>query len=1217
MAIDDDSVVPGDLQPINEAPEWVEHLPLLVRGVKVQAKADGSGSSNFHAKVLDARTRFLKKQAEDLVKEVNDLSLNGIVLIGYLLDEDTLNAIPTEDLAKGTAYFVDFALRVWNGTEWATSGSLRGARGLNILGRWPNTNELPLVEDQELGDAYLWRNDVWVVVPEGWEPLNIRGADGKSAFDVWLEDPANTGKTEDEFFEDIKGPIGKSFLEVWQDQPGNEGKTLDDLMEALKGPQGDVRPAFAVKGTKPTAGDLPRPGVQGDAWYVGIDLYFWVEEDAEYSMIPGVGGKSAFDFWKENGHPQGTMEEFLESMMGGEGILMKGRLDTEDDLLAIDTTDLKLGTSYFVNYAMRVWNGNEWATSGSLRGDRGLNLLGTWPTGVELPEREDHLPGDAYLWRNDIWILLPEPEGWESMNIRGADGKSALEVWQGIEGNEGKTEDQFFESLRGPVGPSPYEEWEALPGNKDKPYSEYLETIRGPEGAPRTPFVVAGSVANTAALPTPGDSAKAYYIDRDLYVWVEADQDYFVIPGLAGKSAFEVYTSIPGNEDKTLGDFWESLRGPKGDNVKGDPGKDGANLNVLGQVANRAALDTLEDVKDQDAYSLADTGHLWIYSTEKGGWVDTGPYRGVDGKSTFDIWKEQPGNEDGTVAQFLAAQKGKDGTSVKILDVFDELSELPTGAADQDTYAVRETRSLYTWLNGAWASLGTFGKDGLDGKDGKSLDIIKILTEEDDAIPAADETNLGKAYVDLDKNVFVNIANRWVNAGKFNGEQGEIGLPGHNLRPKGTIESVNQLPNPALEGVEEGDAYVIADTKLMYVLVDGLWNGPFDFIGPEGKEGPQGTPGALMPIKGTFVSMAALQAAHPTGELGDAYMLIDPTALPEPLRNLAIWSPEQATWIDTGPAGIRGEKGEPGKDSTVPGVKGDKGSQWLILDEVDEPSNTFNGRVGDWCVTRGMRVYYKSPTGWQYWGMLMAGDVNSPLRSLGKVVRWGTEWVALPVDEVEAPVEGVFYARVLKEGSLDETEWGVIEFPKGIEDLLNKDGKQYVRVFAANGETPIWAELDITDQLEGFIKDPEGAAPGTLWLRAPGEKTWVEYKKPPTTAGLQFLQIGGEWKSLDRYDLLIKTANATLTIDPSKEQFVKLDNSGSTAKVVSIGNHTGTRSMVVVLEVVGIAGAISYGGTNIKWDQNTIPSLTGTKNLILFTWDGEVWIGSKGPNLIN
>jgi len=1193
---------------IEEESVFPEEIPLIERGEKVEGGV--AGASNRALILFAMRTRWLKDQLEAL-------AINGLDMKGTLPDEEALLAIDTEDLARGTAYVVDFAMRVWNGTEWASSGSLRGARGLNILGRWPTNSDLPVAEDQELGDAFLWRNDVWVLTPDGWEALNIRGADGKSAFDVWLEIPGNEGKTEEEFVEAIKGPVGDSFLDSWLALPGNEGKDLDDLMEALKGPQGDVRPAFAVKGTKPTAEDLPQPGVQGDAWYVGLDLYFWVEEDASYSMIPGIGGKSAFEIWKENGHPDGTMEEFLESMMGGEGILMKGRLADEEALAAIDTTNLKLGTSYFVDFAMRVWNGTEWSSSGSLRGERGINLLGSWPTGSDLPVRDDYIVGDAFLWRNDIWILLPEPEGWESMNIRGADGRSALEVWQAIEGNEGKDEEDFFEALRGPAGLSAFAEWQTFPGNKDKPYSEFQETIRGPQGNPRAPFEVAGSVPNVGALPTPGDAAKAYYIDRDLHVWVEDTQSYFVIPGLAGKSAFEVYTSIPGNEDKTLGEFWESLRGPQGENVKGDPGKDGANLNVLGQVANRDALDDLQDVKDQDAYSLADTGHLWIYSTEKGGWVDAGPYRGVDGKSAFEIWKEQPGNEDGTVAQFLAALKGKDGTSVKILDVFDELSELPTGAAEQDTYAVRETRSIYTWLNGAWASLGTFGKDGADGKDGKSLDIIKILTEDDDAIPAADNTSLGKAYVDLDKNVFVNIANSWVNAGKFTGEQGEIGLPGHNLRPKGTIESVNQLPNPALEGVEEGDAYVIASTKLMYVLVDGLWNGPFDFIGPEGKDGPQGAPGALMPIKGTFVSMTALQAAHPTGELGDAYMLIDPSAQPEPLRNLAIWSPEQATWVDTGPAGIRGEKGEPGKDSTVPGVKGDKGSQWLILDEVDEPSNTFNGRVGDWCVTRGMKVYYKSPTGWQYWGMLMAGDVNSPLRSLGKVVRWGTEWVALPVDEVEAPEAGMFYARILKEGSLDETEWGVVEFPKGIEDLLTDDGKQYVRVFAADGETPIWAELDISDQLEGFIKDPEGAAANTLWLRAAGEKTWIEYKKAPTTTGLQFLQIGGEWKSFDRYDLLIKTANATLTINPSVEQFVKLDNSGATAKVVSINNHGATRGMCVVLEVVGVVGAISYGGTNIRWDQNTIPSLTGTKNLILFTWDGDVWIGSKGPGLLN
>jgi len=249
------------------------------------------------------------------------------------------------------------------------------------------------------------------------------------------------------------------------------------------------------------------------------------------------------------------------------------------------------------------------------------------------------------------------------------------------------------------------------------------------------------------------------------------------------------------------------------------------------------------------------------------------------------------------------------------------------------------------------------------------------------------------------------------------------------------------------------------------------------------------------------------------------------------------------------------------------------------------------------------------------------------------------------VEEVEGPVAGGLYARQLKEGSEDETEWVLIAFPEfpdvptadgkqyvrvweigadeptykeivfpeSIADLTLKDDKQYVRIFPVGSQKPEWREIVFPTG----VADPADPEANATYLRKPSDKTWVKFLLPPATAGLQFVQIAGEWKSFDRYDLLIKTANATLTIDPAKEQFVKLDNSGATAKVVSINNHGATRGMCVVLEVVGVAGAISYGGTNIKWDQNTIPSLTGTKNLILFTWDGEVWIGSKGPGLLN
>jgi hypothetical protein len=343
--------------------------------------------------------------------------------------------------------------------------------------------------------------------------------------------------------------------------------------------------------------------------------------------------------------------------------------------------------------------------------------------------------------------------------------------------------------------------------------------------------------------------------------------------------------------------------------------------------------------------------------------------------------------------------------------------------------------------------------------DGKSLDIIKILSEADQVVPVADATTKGKAYISWNpRDVYVNVSGvAWENAGPFM-PLGEQGPTGQNFRPKGTVAVLAGLPAIGPTGAQEGDAYSVLDQgKMIYCVVDGEWTGPLDVVGPQGNPGEQGIPGALMPIKGVFQTMALLRAAHPTGELGDAYMIIDAAAEPA-VRNLAIWSPEGNDWVDTGPAGVKGDKGNPGNDSVVPGPKGDKGSQWLTLETQDPPSGTFNGRAGDWAVNQLLRVYYKTVNqGWVYWGQLVAGDVNSPSLGEGKVVRLGNTWVSLPVDEVPGMLADKVYVRKLVDGSLtNEGEWVELVPPVGIEEPAD-DGAPYMRMRVNGQEVGSWA----------------------------------------------------------------------------------------------------------------------------------------------------------------
>jgi hypothetical protein len=81
--------------------------------------------------------------------------------------------------------------------------------------------------------------------------------------------------------------------------------------------------------------------------------------------------------------------------------------------------------------------------------------------------------------------------------------------------------------------------------------------------------------------------------------------------------------------------------------------------------------------------------------------------------------------------------------------------------------------------------------------------------------------------------------------------------------------------------------------------------------GPTGATGPQGTG---INILGNYTTLSALQAAHPTGAAGDAYIVG---------TNLYIWSITTAQWLNTG--NIQGPTGPTGAASTVAGPTGAQG----------------------------------------------------------------------------------------------------------------------------------------------------------------------------------------------------------------------------------------------------------------------------------------------------
>jgi hypothetical protein len=1246
---------------ITEVSEFPEDIPLIESGEEVRGGPDGP--DNRAPKLLANRTRWLKEQFEALL-------LNGLDVKGTLNSMAELDSIPTDDLAKGVAYFCEGALHVWNLVEWVSSGSLLGPRGITILGKWPDNQALPDPVSNEVGDAYYWKSDVWLLIPQpdGWVTIGLKGDTGKSAYDL-AKDHGETG---------------------------TEAQWLQKLV-----------------------------------------------------------GKSAYQVWLANGHT-GTEAEFLTSLEGKDGepglmgnINVKGTLNSMAELDAIPTEGLINGDAYWVDGGLSIWSATQWVHSGSLLGRAGVTLLGMWPDGLPLPPVNQNEVGDAYVWKSDIYLLVPV-EGddpiWASIGLEGPEGQGIYEA--AVELGFVGTKAQYLASL---VGKSAYDSWKAL-GNTGTE-AEFIASLKstepgppGEEGPARSPFEVKGTKPNIGALPTPGVATEAWYVGSHLYVWVTDQAQYVDIGSVGGLSAYEL--AVSDGFGGTLQQWLTSLHST----VAGPIGPRGANLNVKGSVANQAQLGNIQNVQEQDGYVTSDTGHLWIYVDAA--WLDVGRF---EGKSAYQVWLDAGHTgEANEFLQSLQGTNGTNGTNILIKGSVATYAALTSTPAEQDVYSVRDTNTLYAYVGGGWIPLGSFkgedGAPGTDGANGSSITIIKILTPEDQVVPDALANN-GKAYVDLNKHIQLSLGGQWIDGGPV-GARGDTGPQGHGVNLRGTVTGTQYLPRVD-QGAVDGDGYFIESSKLLYVMVDSQWEGPFDIIGPQGEkgnDGEKGDPGTSIKILGAYATLSELSTAHPTGALGDGYLVGN---------NLAIWTTaEGGKWIDIGLVrGPQGIQGVPGPSIIGPrGLKGEKGSVWITLPAgVDEPGAGFTGNVGDWAVSDSFKVYYKSAvSGWVFWGQLVAGDVNSPLLGAGKVVRLGGEWIALPVDEVPNMVNGKLYVRQLVDGSTDnEGEWVELTFP--IQEPP-ADGNPYMRLrgngqttgnwsvytpptlaglggvpltalgvsvatlvggfvpasqlpsyvddvlefanqaaFPATGETgKIYIALNTNAQyrwsgsayillvaspgttdavtegatnlyftqarvrstpLTGFSTATNSAVvaadtvitafgkiqaqinafvPGfadvpvdtNLYLRK-GDKTWVVYT--PVTPGISapasstdgkfYGWRNGAWTEFNRYDLPIKAMSATGTIDATTDMFVRVDNSGATAKTITlsdgpkVGSVNGARALTIVMKIMGSAGVITFaptGATPLVWNSGSPPALTGSRTVLTFLWDGVEWTGASG-----
>ena len=169
------------------------------------------------------------------------------------------------------------------------------------------------------------------------------------------------------------------------------------------------------------------------------------------------------------------------------------------------------------------------------------------------------------------------------------------------------------------------------------------------------------------------------------------------------------------------------------------------------------------------------------------------------------------------------------------------------------------------------------------------------------------------------------------------GSKGDTGSQG----PQGDVGPQGSQGPPGLQGSQgiKGDTGSQGPQGLQGLQGATGPEGPRGLTGPQGPTGLQGLKGdrgldgTSFMLKGLYASLYALQLAHPTGSVGDAYAV--GTSDNNVIYN---WDVDTASWTNLGalqgpqgPQGIQGIQGEQGikGDTGATGSQGDQGIQGI------------------------------------------------------------------------------------------------------------------------------------------------------------------------------------------------------------------------------------------------------------------------------------------------
>lgn len=761
------------------------------------------------------------------------------------------------------------------GTEAQWLVSLKGTNGTNGDPGTPGTNGESAYEVAVAG-GFVGDQAAWLLSLKGTN--GTIGVDGKSAYQEAVD--AGFVGTEAAWLLSLKGTNGTNGQSAYQEAVaagfvGTEAAWLLSLKgtDGTNGTNGDAgatgQSAYEAAVAGGFVGDLP-------TWLLSLKGTDGTDGEA------GATGQSAYEAAVAAGFV-GNMAAWLLSLKGTNGT--DGKTAYQE---AVDA-------GFVGDEAAWLLSLHGAAGGPGVQGDPGT------PGADGKSAYQSALDG-GFVGTEAAWIA----------SLKGVDGQSAYQtaVALGFVGDEAA----WILSLHGPVGQSAYEV--AVAGGFVGDAAAWLLSLKGAKGDTGADGVASvlghlvGTLSAPADLPDPAGFEQA---------------DYFFIGS-------HVYMLVNG-EWQDMGDF------------QGLPGIDGTGITVLGELPGIGFLPAVGD-RTGDSWLIGKSmfvwnGTRWQEQGQEGLKGDKGDQGivGPQGESALEVIRDTFPQVQTTaqMVEFLRGPQGNKGdTAISFVadGKFATVPEMPTPGVENHGYLIGndvDGYDFHVWVNGAYVNMGRnvgpkgdTGDQGVIGNQGpRGLPMLaKGELANTGLLPTVGNT-IGDTYSIV--NVFWSWDGaQWVDMGLMKGDkgdQGDQGLVGQPINAKGELAAVGDLP---ASGNVIGDGYEIGGFIYVFGTAGfvrmGQWTGvngksayqlavDLGFVGTE-AQWIESLKGKVFNYIGMFATVGDLPTGDQTGN--SATVAVAPI-------HIYLW--EANTWIDAGPVGMQGAKGDTGDAGGI-GVDG-------------------------------------------------------------------------------------------------------------------------------------------------------------------------------------------------------------------------------------------------------------------------------------------------------